>query len=166
MSARLDEFLELLDYDAWARGRTLDAAEALSPADFERDLGSSFPSVRATLVHVLSADWIWLRRWLGESPSAKPDDWRLETLADIRALWDDVAAERARFLADLDDAALDRVVSYRDLSGRAWDNPLHQLLRHAVNHATYHRGQLTTMLRQLGAQPVSTDLVLYFRTRA
>ena len=63
------DLFTLYDYNAWANARSLGAAEPLTPEQFLRDLGSSFPSVRDTLAHVLAAEWIWLRRWLGESPS-------------------------------------------------------------------------------------------------
>jgi uncharacterized damage-inducible protein DinB len=45
-------------------------------------------------------------------------------------------------------------------------NPLWQALQHLVNHGSYHRGQVTTMLRQVGAGPVSTDLIVFYRERA
>jgi uncharacterized damage-inducible protein DinB len=44
--------------------------------------------------------------------------------------------------------------------------PLWQCLQHVANHSTYHRGQITTMLRQLGAKPAGTDLIGFYRERA
>ena len=59
---------------------------------------------------------------------------------------------------------LDRVIEYRLMSGKAGASPLWQLVAHLVNHATYHRGQVTTMLRQLGVPaPKSTDMITFFR---
>jgi uncharacterized damage-inducible protein DinB len=57
------------------------------------------------------------------------------------------------------------VVSYRALSGAPYANPLGELLRHVVNHGTYHRGQVATLLRQLDVKPPQTDLILYYRER-
>ena len=81
----------------------------------------------------------------------------------IAAAWEDLYRAQQSFLEKLSDADLDRVVDYRNLKGEAYSNVLWQLLRHMVNHSSYHRGQVTTMLRQLGHTPVATDLVLYYR---
>jgi uncharacterized damage-inducible protein DinB len=61
----------------------------------------------------------------------------------------------------LDDARLTQVVSYVNLKGESFAYPLGRMLQHVVNHSTYHRGQIATLLRQLGATPLSTDLLLY-----
>ena len=162
---RLDEIRQLYDFNRWANARILDAAAALAPDAFDRDLGSSFPSVRATLAHVLGAEWIWLSRWNGTSPTAQPA-WELDDVSSVRARWTEVEAGQAVFLASLDDDRLDQAIDYRNLAGEPYRSPLWQMLRHVVNHSTYHRGQVTTMLRQLGAAPPATDLILYFRTVA
>ncbi len=156
------ELNQLIAYTDWANGAILDATAALDDEQFTRDLRSSFPSVRDTLVHIAGSDWIWLRRWHGESPVAPPD-WRTATHADVRALWARVMGERRDFLASLDDAAVQRRVPYRRLDGSEHESRLSELLLHVVNHSTYHRGQITTMLRQLGAPAVATDLTRWYR---
>src|SRR5205085_10160354 len=60
----------LLDFHYWARTRVLDAADQLNPEQWTRDLGSSFPSVRDTAVHTYSAEYVWLHRLQGLSPTA------------------------------------------------------------------------------------------------
>ena len=60
---------------------------------------------------------------------------------------------------------LDHVLEYRTLKFGAYRNPLWQSMQHLVNHGTYHRGQVTTLLRQLGAQPILTDLIHFYRER-
>ena len=159
------ELRELFAYTRWANERLMEATACLEVERFERDLGSSFPSIRETLAHIAESDWVWLRRWQGESPSARPD-WDTSTHSTISAQWGRVMAERDGFLVTLDDAALCRVVAYRRLDGSAHADPLWLLLLHVVNHSTYHRGQVTTMLRQMGAPTVSTDLTLFRRVRA
>jgi uncharacterized damage-inducible protein DinB len=68
------------------------------------------------------------------------------------------------FVASLDEAGISRVYEYKSLAGQAGSSPFWQMLQHVVNHASYHRGQLTTMLRQLGAQPgKSMDMIAYYR---
>lgn len=159
------ELRDLFDYNRWANARVLDACEPV-PAEFlSRDLGSSFPSVIATLGHVLSAEWVWLERWNGRSPSGPPAHWDLSAITPIRSTWRAVDADLEHFLQELDDARLGAAVEYRNTRGEEFVAPLWQLMRHFVNHSTYHRGQVATLLRQLGFPAVSTDLVLYHRTR-
>lgn len=160
------EIQDLYAYDRWANRRILGAALALPPEALDRDLGSSFPSVRATLAHVLASDWIWLERWLGRSPSGVPAEWDLSTGAAIEARWREVEGAVQSFVESLSGADLDRIVDYRTLAGTPFSQPLGHLLRHVVNHSTYHRGQLVTMLRQLGATPPATDLVVFYRELA
>lgn len=161
---RLDELRELFDYNRWARDRILDVAAALTPEDFARDMGSSFPSVRDTLVHIMSAEWVWLSRLRGVSPDGMPSEWKTLAPDGIRAAWRELDASITTYLASLHDADLDRVLEYRNIAGQPFSSTVQQILRHVINHSTYHRGQLTTMLRQLGATPPATDLILYYRT--
>ena len=158
---RIDEVRELFAYHRWANARMLEAAGMLTDEDFARDLGSSFPSVRATLAHLLSADWIWLERWRGASPTSGPD-WDTGTHAALVVRWGELERAQGAFLDGLGDADLDQVVSYRALNGAPHSNPLSELCRHVVNHGTYHRGQVATLLRQLGVKPPQTDLILYY----
>ena len=162
----IEELRDLFAYTAWANGGVLDAVAKLDAEAFTRDLGSSFPSVRATLVHLLGADWIWLARWHGTSPTALPEGWDLSSVDAIRQRWAEVERERAAFAAGLTDDDLARPLAYRNMKGEAFVNTLAETLRHVVNHSTYHRGQVVTMLRQLGAQGVNTDLIGFYRQRA
>lgn len=162
----IEEIRELYAYTTWANDRVLGAVATLDAAAFTRDLGSSFPSVRDTLLHLLAVDWVWLARWQGESPSAMPDSWDLSSFAAIRAKWLEVQRARAGFVAGLSDADLVRPLPYRTRKGEAHVNTYGEMLRHVVNHTTHHRGQLVTMLRQLGRPGVDTDLIVFYWERA
>ncbi|GMV04037.1 MAG: hypothetical protein AMXMBFR53_03180 [Gemmatimonadota bacterium] len=161
----MDEIRALYAFNRWANLQFLAALEGLSDEELHRDMKSSFPSVLATLVHLLGAEWVWLERWLGRSPQHFPDAAALDSVAAVRARWDALWAEQRTFLAGLGDGDAGRPVAYRNFAGNDFTQPLGELLRHVVNHATYHRGQLTTLLRQLGHGAPSTDLVTYYRTR-
>lgn len=161
----LSEILELFAYDRWANRRVLDAAGALPDEDYIRDLGSSFPSVRDTLEHILAAEWVWLSRWRGVSPTRLRADWDPVMLHALRSRWAAFEDDQAEFLSRLTDSRLREPVAYRQIDGRAFEQPLWLLMRHVANHSTYHRGQVVTMLRQLGAEGVSTDLVAFARER-
>jgi uncharacterized damage-inducible protein DinB len=157
------EVQELLAYGAWANGLVFEAASALSEERLGHSIESSFPSVGGTLAHIVGAEWVWLRRWLGESPSAFPDWVAKPALPDLRARLSALERERGAFVAGLSDTDLGRGISYRTLSGQAFSDPLDSLIRHVVNHSTYHRGQVATQLRQLGLTPPGTDLILFLR---
>jgi uncharacterized damage-inducible protein DinB len=160
------ELQQLLDYHYWARDRILDAAERLSPGDFTRDLGSSFKSIRDTLVHTYSAEWIWCERWQGRSPTSMFAADAFDNIPSLRSAWAELeVALRSvvdRFVQD----GLAGVVEYRDTRGKRWHQVFWHMVQHVVNHASYHRGQVTTMLRQLQARPPdSMDLITYYRLR-
>ena len=156
----------LFDFNAWANHRALDSASALSPEQFTRALGSSFSSVRDTLVHVCSGEWVWLERFEGRSPAAFPDLQHLDTVSDLREHWLAQEAALLSFVNGLAQQDLDRFLEYRTFKFGTYRNPLWQSMQHVVNHGTYHRGQVTTLLRQLGAQPVLTDLMHFYRERS
>jgi uncharacterized damage-inducible protein DinB len=161
----LSELHELFEYNRWANARTLDAVACLSPEQLRRELGGSFPSIWETLVHLASADWIWLRRWHGEPAPALPSDWEFADLQALRRRWEEVEQERERLLSELTESTLARPVHAITRKGDSFMNPLGQTLRHVVNHSTYHRGQVATMMRQVGAVPAATDLILFYRSR-
>jgi len=154
----------LFAYNRWANLRMLDAAAELTVEELEREIASSFSSVLETLRHMLGAEWVWLSRWTGTNPTGFPDDapeWT--TVAAVRARWDRLWEDQQDFLGSMSDAEADGTVSYRLFSGEADEQVLAELMRHVVNHATYHRGQLATLLRQLGRTPPSTDYIRYLR---
>ncbi len=157
----LNHIHALYEYNRWANGRVLDAASTLNPQDFTKNLGSSYDSVRDTLVHVLSAEWIWLKRWKGISPEAMlvPSDF--PTISSLRTRWADVEREQAEFVSEVTQEATEMVVAYVNTERESWNYPLWQMLQHVVNQSTYHRGRITTMLRQLRAQPIATDFLVF-----
>jgi uncharacterized damage-inducible protein DinB len=157
----LESIRELYQYNCWANARSLEASAAVSAADFTREVGGSFASLRGTLAHMYGADWIWLERWKGISPRQLPLSLVFPDIGSIRSRWEVVENERRDFLKALEPGRLTEVISYVNLQGQTFAYPLHRMLQHVVNHGTYHRGQITTLLRQLGATPLATDLLLY-----
>jgi uncharacterized damage-inducible protein DinB len=157
----LETIRELYGYNRWANARSLQASSTVSPADFTKEVGGSFASLRGTLAHMYGAEWIWLERWGGTSPRKLPFSLDFPDVETIRSRWQDVEREQKEFLGGLDQGRLAEVISYVNLKGEAFAYPLGRMLQHVVNHSTYHRGQVATLLRQLGATPLSTDLLLY-----
>ena len=154
------DLLFLYDYTAWANERIFEAATALTGEEMLRPVGGSFPSVRDTLAHIAAADWIWLCRWTGESPTGWPS-WANGSVGAIREEWRRINGGRRDFINGLADADLDREVVFTRINGEHDRAPLGFLLQHVANHATYHRGQVASQLRLLGVTPPSTDLLRY-----
>jgi uncharacterized damage-inducible protein DinB len=161
-----EEMVTLYEYNAWADRRSLDAASKLTTEKFVQPLGSSFSSVRDTLTHIYGAEWIWLERFLGNSPSSFPDLSKFVDVATLREAWIPQEKRLLDFVGSLSQADLDRVMEYKTMKFGTYSNPMWQSMQHVVNHGTYHRGQVTTLLRQLGGEPILTDLMHFYRERA
>ena len=156
----------LVDYHYWARDRLLEAVDRLSPEEFTKDLGNSFPSIRDTLVHLYGAECIWCARWEGSPPQTMPDPGGFPDLAAIRRLWADQELKVRGVLESLGAQGVGTLIEYRTMNGEPQAQPFWQMLQHLVNHGSYHRGQLTTMLRQLGQRPPKAmDLIAFYRER-
>ena len=139
---------------------------ALAPELYTRDLGSSFRSIRDTAVHIYAAEWAWYARWQGESPTALLQADTFADVGSLRRTWVEHEAKMRAFLEESGDRGLDRVIEYKLISGQPGASPFWQMLQHVVNHASYHRGQVTTLLRQLGAAPPrSMDMIAFYRER-
>lgn len=161
-----EEIRQLFDYNAWANRRSLSAAEKLAPEQFVQPMGSSYPSVRDTLAHIYGAEWVWLERFHGVSPPALPDVTQFANVATLRETWRAHERRLLDFVSELSQADLDRELEYKTFRFGVYRNPMWQSMLHVVNHGTYHRGQVTTLLRQLGAEPILTDLMHYYRERS
>ncbi len=159
-----EEAKTLFDYDAWATERILEVASALPPERYSQNLGSSHGGIHGTLVHAYAADRIWLDRLSGIPQPAMIPETAVPTLAVLRQQWKLWRAEMAAYLASLSDAKLNEPFSHQDTKGNSYTYPLYHVLQHIINHSTYHRGQVVSMLRQQGARPVNSDLIYYYRS--
>lgn len=162
---------QLYEYNAWANRRMLDACGALVPKQWTKPLGSSFPSVRDTVVHIVGTEWVWLERWRGHSADAREVEQmfappRFSDLASVRAFWESNGGRLLDYVRALSAADLARRVAYRNTAGTAYESEQWEMLAHVVNHGSYHRGQVITMLRQLGAAVPSTDFIAWRRALA
>lgn len=156
----------LVDYHYWARDRMLDALDRLTPEQYTRDLGSSFPSLRDTAVHLLSAERIWLSRWQGDSPGSHVAPADVPDVAALRTAWTATEAALRGFLAGRGADGIGEPIAYHNFTGAQGRQRFSEMLQHVVNHASYHRGQVTTLLRQLGAAPPrQMDLIAFYRDR-
>jgi uncharacterized damage-inducible protein DinB len=165
MNTLLRASRELLAFTVWADRQQLSALEQVDAVDAGRDTGSSHGSLIGTMAHMLGAQRLWLSRFLGNPLPALPGEAEYPDLPASRAGFEEHWSELEYFIASLTDEALVVEVSWTDDRGEARAQPLWQPLLHVATHDAYHRGQITTMLRQLGYQPPGTDLVAFFAGR-
>ena len=164
----LDDIKTLLDFHYWARDRALNAAAKLTPEQLTRDMGSSFKSVRDTIIHLYSADWGWYELSRGVAPASMPSADQFPDVESIQYAWSQHESKMRAFLDSLTDADVSRTIEYRTPHGTMITSvPIGHMVQHVVNHGSYHRGQLTMMFRQLGVEPAdSMDLVRYYREQS
>jgi uncharacterized damage-inducible protein DinB len=160
----LETFREIYDFSYWARDRQFQARAALTPEQFLRPMGNSFSSVRDTLAHLLAVEWVWLERWRGRSPNRKEAEafgaGSFPTLGSIRDAWTPIEEGVRDFLRTCPEENLASTLTYANMKGEVCTYALWRVLYHVANHQTYHRGQITTLLRQLGAVPAQTDYLV------
>ena len=163
-----DEIGTLYTYNQWSNRQIVAAAGLLSPEDFTRDLQTSHGSVKGTLVHVLGSEWFWLLLLQGEpfeQVMAHEQEWDPEKFAsDASALaerWSAIDHDQQAFVKSLTDERLLTRMSFDFYQGQRWKFSVAQYMQHVVNHSSYHRGQVATLLRQLGQVPSGTDFLFF-----
>jgi uncharacterized damage-inducible protein DinB len=156
---------ELILYMLWADRTVLGAVREVTADDLTRDAGVSFGSMLGTMAHMLGAQRLWLSRFSG-LPLERilgPADFS-DLLSWIHG-WEETASETEAFVAGLTDEQLATPITWTNTSGVTFNRPLWQPVLHMVNHASYHRGQVVSMLRQMGYKAPATDLIYYFAQR-
>jgi uncharacterized damage-inducible protein DinB len=162
---RVEEVVGLVEFNAWANRRVLGAVAALTQEQFTKELGSSFASVKDTLMHIFGVEWVWLERLQGRSPSGIPDAKEYGEVSRLAARYGEHEANFLQYVRHISQAELDEMMEYKTLSFGPGKNTRWEMIQHVVNHGTYHRGQVVAMLRQLGAKGVGTDLITFYRER-
>jgi uncharacterized damage-inducible protein DinB len=153
---------DLLVYMLWADRLMLKTVREVSPEDLTRNAGVSFGSLLGTMVHMLGSQRLWLSRFSGSAIERRPE---LADFPDLPAWihgWADTAAGIEAFLASLTAEQLAAEITWVDTEGPVHTRPLWQPVCHMVNHNTYHRGQVVSLMRQLGYEPPQTDLIRFF----
>ena len=165
MPLSVAELREHFDYSAWASQRLVQAAATLTDAELQRDFQTADRSVLGTLVHTFAGDRVWLARFKNSPypPFSTPADRHLSVLVEQ---WPALYQQWDEWLSTQDDAAVAASLTYQDMKGNTWTNPIWKLALHVVNHASHHRGQVAGFLRTMGHTPPVLDLVAYYRSKA
>lgn len=158
--------MQLFEYHVWANERLFAKLEGLPEEIYNTAVQSVFPSISLTLAHMYRADRLWFSV-LAEKPNEEifplVDIWEKEaqskSVGEIRKLFADVAADYRALLQLTPD--LDKSMTITHPRYGRLDTRFSDILKHVVNHGTYHRGNITAMLRQLGYSGIPTDFVFY-----
>lgn len=153
-------------FNSWANNRIFDALASVPPEELTRDLQSSHGSIHATLTHLVGAEKMWVSRMVGRADKAMVTPAELPSLADIRHLWEQTGFAMAKFLGTMSDRALSEKFTMFTTTGQQFTQIYWQAIQHVVDHSTYHRGQIITLLRQMGHTPPSTGLITFYREMA
>lgn len=148
-------------YNLWANKIILNLLSENSEL-LDKEVKSSFPSLRKTMHHLFFAEEIWFKRLNGESPPSLPEPGN-----DFNAFTKQLLARSQGFI-DLvkskDEKYFASPCPYKAVNGTPYTNPHWEMIHHCMNHSTYHRGQVITILRELGLTVLpSTDMITYIR---
>ena len=161
---RAADIKTLYRYNDWANQRVLQTAAELDAGRLVASAPLSHGTLRGTLAHILSAEWIWrLRCADGISPSRMLDEAAFPTLDALQRRWQEEAQRLLAFVFGLSDDALDRSIHYTTTEGRTMANILWHLLALVVNHGTQHRSEAAVALTSFGHSPGNLDLIVFLR---
>lgn len=158
--------LKHLDYHNWANQRVLSHLKSLPEELFTREIQSVFQSVSEVVTHMCVADALWLKVISGAAyEEAKETGMRLKEMLkgkkidDFVCIFQDTALQYETFFENLEHP--DGEITIAHPAFGEIKTPVSELLHHVVNHGTYHRGNISAMLRQMGKAGVPTDYVYY-----
>lgn len=146
----------MIECHFWANQAMLDSLELLAPEQFTQHVESSFPSVQATAAHILNSERFLLGNLRGERlPALDPE--ALKTVSGLRSAWGETEALWRAQIDHLDEAALTADLTFRFGSGQTVTLKAWQVIHQFLVHTPYHRGQVITLLRQVGGTVFKTD---------
>ena len=163
MTPDLDFVRRKFHYHHWAADRAMDGVAKLSASQLDEPLGGSFKNGRALLRHVIGVERLWCERWTGATPRALPEFPASFSGADYHAEWKNVKAEQQKYLAGLSGEKVGGDLTWTNIKGEVTTAPLTEVFEHVVNHGTYHRGQITHLLRDRGMDVQGMDYLVFMK---
>jgi uncharacterized damage-inducible protein DinB len=163
----IKEYLkDAYDYTYWANRRYLAVADALTDQQLHTKHRHSWGDVYSVLLHMLSSETVWLRRWQGDSPKGHLDPNDYPTLNAVKEKWLQVEREMRAFIERQTERSLQSKITYSSFTGQAFHLPLWQMLMHVPNHETHHRGELAAMFALLNVSHPEEEVIQYFLDRS
>ena len=154
--------LEYATYNLWANEAVSDSLNLLSHEQHHALVKSSFDSLYKTVFHVRGAEKLWWQRLHKEKNITAPPDDFSGSMKALTLAWKQQDEALLSWVSLVDENILSEKLYYKNLKGNEFEMPIYQILHHIFNHSTYHRGQIITMMRQVGAENIpSTDFILW-----
>ncbi|BAH41303.1 DinB protein [Brevibacillus brevis NBRC 100599] len=157
----------MYDFHAWANQTLINRLKELPEGVYEQEVQSVFPTVAKVMEHIYMVDHSWLLILQGMDMQAAMDEtWRQEkkitgkSLEEVEQLYAELVEQFRAFLSQEED--LERRIVLDNPYTRVRDTSLAEIIMQVVNHGTYHRGNITAMLRQMGYSSVMTEYALYW----
>jgi uncharacterized damage-inducible protein DinB len=136
----------------------------LNEEQLQQNIVSSFPGIRKTLLHMWDAESIWWQRMKLSEQIIRPSTASEYTINEVTKGIFQQDRQWEEWVSEATEAALNHVFAYQNAKREQFKQPIFQMLLHVFNHSTYHRGQLVTMLRQLGVENIqATDFIVWSR---
>lgn len=153
-------------YNYWANQELIKKVLSLSPDLQEAEVKSSFSSLKATIIHMWDAESIWWQRIKLQENIVVPS---LSFHPTTQEAADGLLQQDKDWQNWVQQASLpqlEHVFAYQNSKKEQFKQPIWEMLMHMFNHGTFHRGQLVTILRQLGEEKIpQTDYIHYTRSR-
>jgi uncharacterized damage-inducible protein DinB len=157
---------QLAAYHIWANGLLMETLKKLPEELHQKEIPSSFNSLQKTVVHIWNAESIWWQRMKLQERIVEPKDNFNGNMEDAISGLMHQDKQWNEWVTNAQEHHLDHVFQYQNFRGEQFKQPLYQMLLHLFNHATYHRGQLVNMLRQLGIEKIpQTDFIVWSRKK-
>jgi uncharacterized damage-inducible protein DinB len=157
---------EMLEFVRWGDQLAQQAARSVPDDAYHKDFGISSGSLHKLLTHCMAVQWLWACRMQGESPARLEDQSDYRSRLDVEQRWPLVHAVLIEFVGRQSTSALQHAITYRDTRGESHTMQLGQTILHVIDHASYHRGQINTLIRRAGGTPVPISYRLWCAEKA
>jgi len=153
-------------YNLWANTEVAGFTQKLEPSLIDKELVSSFKTIRLTLYHIWDAENAWHSRLNGKSPDKWPSKSFHGSIGEFYKIFLDQSAKIAEYAASNSEKDLKEHFNYQSIDGHKFSNSRADAILHCMNHSTFHRGQIVTMLRNGGfTELTSTDYITFIRLK-
>jgi uncharacterized damage-inducible protein DinB len=155
-------FTELAEYNIWANNIVISWLQQIDETQWQQPIVSSFKSIEQTVLHIVSAEYAWYLRmsnkefkWIGNEFKGSKEE--------LIQQWKNASDSLEEFVKNMEEEKLEHSLTFTRLNGEVNTKQFYQMIAHVFNHSTYHRGQIVTMLRQVGFEKISsTDLLGFY----
>jgi len=156
--------IDFAEYNNWANQLIIKMVNEVGEEAATKNIVSSFPSIYKTMLHILDAQVLWLHRMQHDHFPEAPSKSFKGSLVDLNTALTKSSEEFYNFIANMKEDDYSKTLTYKNSTGKEYTSPYAETILHCLNHSTFHRGQIITMLRQLGKKDfIGIDYVAYCR---